>query len=109
MRHVLALGMVLLATSPSLALGPPPGKYACIDADGAILGNLTLAGRGYSLQRAGGGVDSGRMSWGDLSLQPTSGPLARAHWEGTYAVEDRLVTFLFDTDTGSVTCGTPLG
>ena len=48
------------------------------------------------------------MSSGSESVQALTGALAKDNWSGTYAVEDKLVTFLFTTDKGSVTCGTPL-
>jgi hypothetical protein len=109
MRQLLALGLILLATTPGFAAArPPAGTYACLDANGEPLGNLTLNSTdAYNFKGADGSTASGKMSSGELSVQALTGTLAKNHWSGTYSVEDKLVTFLFSTDKDSVTCGTP--
>ena len=105
MRSLLALIAIAVAT-PALAQFPPPGIYACADANGQKLGTLSLQVAGdYQWQTPDGKSASGQVSSAASSVRAVSGPLADQHWTGGFATTAGKTTFAFTTDVGKVSCG----
>jgi hypothetical protein len=104
MRSLLALIAIAVAT-PALAQFPPPGIYACADANGQKLGTLSLLVAGdYQWQTPDGKSASGQVSSAASSVRAVSGPLADQHWTGGFATAAGKTTFAFTTDVGKVSC-----
>ena len=105
MRVALAALPLLLLATPALAQFPPPGIYACADASGAKLGSLSLLVAGdYQFDDAGGKSFSGQIASAASSVEALTGRLADQHWKGGFSTAMGKTTFVFDTDTGKVTC-----
>ena len=104
MRYALALPLLLIAT-PALAQFPPPGIYACTSADGAKLGTLSLLVAGdYQFDDASGKSATGQVASASTSVEALTGPLGDQHWKGGFTSEAGKTVFVFDTESGKVTC-----
>ena len=104
MRIVVA-ALVALAATPALAQFPPPGIFACVDAQGRTLGTLSLLVAGdYQWQPASGDGAIGQVASSGTDIEALSGPLGDAHWRGSFATAAGRTTFAFTTDSGDVTC-----
>ena len=102
----LAAALILLAT-PVLAQFPPPGVYACVDAGGTSLGELTLFVAGdYSFKDAAGNSASGQVASAGSDVNPVSGPLRDMELTGVFGTDDTGRTvFKFTGPAGQdVTC-----
>jgi hypothetical protein len=106
MRIALAALPLLLIATPALAQFPPPGIYACVDANGGQVGSLSLLVAGdYQFDDASGKSFSGQIASASTSVEALTGPLADQHWKGGFSTAMGKTTFVFDTDSGKVTCG----
>lgn len=86
--HALAATLALIST-PALAQFPPPGVYACVDATGAPLGELTLFVAGdYSFRDADGNIGSGQVASAGADVNPLSGPLKQMQLIGVFGTDD---------------------
>jgi hypothetical protein len=104
MRTALACCLIF-AVTPALAQFPPPGIYACTDADGTALGSLSLLVAGdYQWQTPDGASATGQVASASTSVTALSGPLAGQHWSGDFSTESGTTTFVFKTDAGPVAC-----
>lgn len=104
MRIAIAAALALIA-SPALAQFPPPGIYACVGANGAPLGTLSLLTAGdYQWDTPDGKSATGQMSSASTSLEALSGPLGDQHWKGNFATAMGKTTFAFTSDAGAVSC-----
>ena len=104
MRSLLALIAIAVAT-PALAQFPPPGIYACADANGQKLGTLSLLVAGdYQWQTPDGKSATGQVSSAANSVTAVSGPLADQHWKGNFTTAAGKTTFVLTRDGGKVTC-----
>ena len=104
MRLILAVSLAL-AASPAFAQFPPPGIYACSDANGAKLGTISLLVAGdYQWQTPDGKSVTGQVASASNSVEALSGPLADQHWKGDFGTEAGKTTFVFTTDAGKVIC-----
>ena len=105
MRILLPALTLVALTSPALAQFPPPGVYTCDDAKGAELGTISLLVAGdYQWQTLDGGAVSGQMTSASTSVEALNGPLADQHWKGDFSTDAGKTTFVFNTDSGKVTC-----
>jgi len=94
--------------SPALAQFPPPGIYPCTDATGHALGTLSLLVAGdYQWQAADGSSSTGQVASAATDIEALTGPLADAHWHGSFATDAGRTSFVFETDAGKVTCALP--
>ena len=108
MRSFLFVTILLSAATPALAQFPPPGIYACVDADGKALGTISLLVAGdYQWQTPDGKSATGQVASASTSVQALTGPLADQHWKGAFQTTMGKTTFSFTTDAGQVTCGSP--
>ena len=97
----------VLAT-PALAQFPPPGVYTCSPTEGPVLGTLSLLVAGdYSWQPVSGTSGQGQVASSGTDVEALTGPLADAHWQGSFATEAGATRFTFATDQGAVVCATP--
>ncbi len=104
---MLAVSLLLLAT-PALAQFPPPGVYACTDAEGVMAGMLTLLVAGdYQWSAADGSGGEGQVSSAGNAVEAVSGPLDAHHWVGRFAEEMGEASYAFETDSGPVSCALP--
>ena len=104
MRLLLAFAVALLAT-PALAQFPPPGVYSCADSKGAAVGTLSLLVAGdYQFDDAAGKASTGQVASAATSVEALTGPLSEHHWKGSFETTEGKTVFVFDTDTGKVTC-----
>jgi hypothetical protein len=104
--YALATALILLATS-ALAQFPPPGVYACVDAGGVSLGELTLFVAGdYSFKDATGNSASGQVASAGSDINPLSGPLRDMELRGVFGTDDtgRTVFKLTGPAARDVTC-----
>ena len=105
MRIVISFLAVVVLTAPALAQFPPPGVYTCLAADGSKMGSLSLLVAGdYEWLAESGMSVSGQVASAATSVEALSGPLADQHWNGTFSTDGGKTTFVFQTDTGKVTC-----
>ena len=104
MRLALALAFALIA-APALAQFPPPGIYACSDANGGKLGTLSLLTAGdYQWDTPDGKSATGQVASASTSVTAQTGPLADEHWTGDFVTNAGVTTFAFKTDAGAVSC-----
>ena len=106
MRIALAVLPLLLLATPALAQFPPPGIYACVNANGGQVGSLSLLVAGdYQFDDAGGKSFTGQIASASTSVEALTGPLADQHWKGSFTTAAGKTTFVFDSDSGKITCG----
>ena len=104
MRLALAFTFALIA-APALAQFPPPGIYACTDANGGKLGTLSLLTAGdYQWDTPDGKSATGQIASASTSVTALTGPLADQHWAGDFATSAGTTSFTFKTDAGPVSC-----
>ena len=104
MRTLLIITLTLLAT-PALAQFPPPGIYKCANANGGGVGTLSLLVAGdYQFDDAAGKSMTGQVASASTSVEALTGPLKDQHWRGDFSTDMGKTVFVFDTDTGKVTC-----
>lgn len=102
----LAIAFTVLAT-PALAQFPPTGIYACVGADGALVGELTLLVAGdYSFKGTDGNSASGQVASAGTDVNPLSGPLREMELSGVFGTDDTGRTvFKFMRPSGeAITC-----
>ena len=88
MRVPLLVALLLFAT-PALAQFPPPGVYACVAADGAPFGELTLLVAGdYAFTAADGSSGSGQVASAGTDINPLSGPLRERGLGGAFGTDE---------------------
>jgi hypothetical protein len=104
MRIPLLLTLMAFAT-PALAQFPPPGIYKCADAKGGAVGTLSLLVAGdYQFDDAAGKSSTGQVASAATSVEALNGPLGDQHWHGDFGTDMGKTVFVFDTDSGKVTC-----
>lgn len=107
MRMLLVLSIALTAT-PALAQFPPRGIYSCANESGDELGVLSLLVAGdYQWDMPDGSSATGQVASASSSVEALTGPLADQHWKGSFATEQGETTYVFETDSGRVTCTLP--
>ena len=101
MRAALAVIALLLAASPALAQFPPPGVYACVDADGHAVGTWTLLVAGdYDFVAADGTEGKGQVTSAGSDVEAISGPLGDMGWSGGFGTDETGATLFRFTDAG---------
>jgi hypothetical protein len=103
---VSSAALLLLAT-PALAQFPPPGIYACTDASGVAIGELSLFVAGdYSFKSSAGNSASGQVASAGTDVNPLSGPLKDMQLTGVFGTDDTGKTVFKFTGPGGkeVTC-----
>jgi hypothetical protein len=103
MRRLIALALIF-AVTPALAQFPPPGIYACTDEAGTALGTISLLVAGDYQWDANGSSTTGQVASAGDSVEALTGPLGDQHWRGGFSTELGETVFVFDTDTGKITC-----
>jgi len=106
MKYPLAILATFIVT-PALAQFPPPGVYDCTSEAGDKLGVLSLLVAGDYQWDANGVSAQGQVASAGDSVEALTGPLAEQHWRGGFGDIDGETLFVFDTDSGKVTCRLP--
>jgi hypothetical protein len=107
MRPVLLAALLTIAT-PALAQFPPPGVYTCATEGGDRLGVLSLLVAGdYQWDPPDGKSAMGQVASAGNGVEALSGPLAEAHWKGSFSLEMGEAVFVFDSDGGKAVCRLP--
>ena len=97
-----------LSVSPAMAQFPPPGVYTCSPIEGPVLGTLSLLVAGdYSWQPVSGTSGQGQVASSGTDVEALTGPLADAHWHGSFATQAGATRFTFATDQGVTVCAIP--
>lgn len=101
MREILIAALLAAWVTSALAQFPPPGIYACADADGAPVGELTLLVAGdYSLKRPDGSSADGQLASAGTDINPVSGPLSEMQLTGTFYDEAGSTVLQFSGPEG---------
>ena len=96
MRKHLITALLLTVTTPALAQFPPPGIYACTEASGAKLGELTLlVGGDYAFRADGTDSATGQLASAGTDINPLSGPLKAMELVGTFFAEEGRTVLQF--------------
>lgn len=108
-RFVITLCAGIALTAAAWAQFPPPGIYACITADKAAFGTLTLLVAGdYDFTSDATASGKGQLASAGPSVDALTGPLADIHLRGSFSTDQRgEAVFIFDTDKGRIQCALP--
>lgn len=108
-RFVIGAIAIACLTTPAFAQFPPPGIYACVTADNAALGTLTLLVAGdYDFKSTVIPSGKGQVASAGPSVNALTGPLADIHVTGSFSTNDRgEAVFIFDSDKGRLQCALP--
>lgn len=106
MRKHLIAALMLVPATPALAQFPPPGIYACAEAGGAPVGELTLLVAGdYALKGPDGRSGSGQLASAGTDINPLSGPLSEMQVTGTFYDDAGRTVLQFNAPEGlTVVC-----
>jgi hypothetical protein len=102
-RLLFALILLVAAATAALAQFPPPGAYACTDANGAAFGTIFLSPDGdYQFTAADGTQSEGQIASSGTDVQAVRGPLADIHLDGSFATEAGVTTFSLTSEKGAI-------
>ncbi|KKC41499.1 hypothetical protein WH87_00730 [Devosia epidermidihirudinis] len=109
-KHLIIATLAIAAlTAPAIAQFPPPGIYACVTADNAAFGTLTLLVAGdYDFKSTVIPSGRGQVASAGPSVNALTGPLADIHLTGSFSTNAHgEAVFIFDSDKGRLQCALP--